>query len=100
MELTDVEVNNRPQIDGSIQVGGYFGAGRVVYEIPRVPLDDYFPQRPDLSDAQRHTLVTSNLERSKPSCNANANSRRGARLTRREDRSGCSISSRATYASN
>jgi len=62
MELTDVEVNNRPQIDGSIQVGGYFGARRVVYEIPRVPLDDYFPQRPDLSDAQHHTLVTSNLD--------------------------------------
>jgi hypothetical protein len=62
MKLTDVEVNSKPQIDGGIQVGGYFGARRVVYEIPRVPLDDYFPRRPHLNDAQRHTLVTSNLD--------------------------------------
>jgi hypothetical protein len=61
MKLTDVEVNSKPQIYGSIQVGGYFGARRVVYEIPRVPLDDYFPRR-QLSDAQRHMLVTSNLD--------------------------------------
>jgi len=61
MKLTDVEVNDRPEIDGSIRVGGHFGARRVVYQIPRVPLDDYFPKWPHLSDAQRHTLVTSNL---------------------------------------
>ena len=61
MILTDVKVNDRPEIGGSIQVGGHFGARRVVYEIPRVPLDDYFPKWPRLSDAQRHTLVTSNL---------------------------------------
>ena len=41
---------------------GYFDKRRVVYEIPREPLDDYFPQRPHLTDAQRHTLVTSNLD--------------------------------------
>jgi hypothetical protein len=59
MKLTDVEVNGRSQ-NGRIQVGGYFGPRRVAYEIPREPLDDYFP-RSDLSDAQRHTLMTSNL---------------------------------------
>lgn len=62
MKLTDVEVNSKPQIDGSIQVGGYFGARRVVYEIPRITLDDYFPRRPHLSDEERRTLVTSNLD--------------------------------------
>jgi hypothetical protein len=62
MKLTDVEVNGAPQIDQSILVGGYFGPRRVVYKIPRVPLDDYFPRRPDLTDAERHTLVTSNLD--------------------------------------
>ena len=62
MKLADVEVNSTPKIDGSILVGGYFGPRRVVYEIPRVLLDDYFPRRPHLNDAQRRTLVTSNLD--------------------------------------
>ncbi len=61
MKLTDVEVNERP-IGSMIQVGGYYDKRRVVYEIPREPLDDYFRGRPHLTDAQRHTLVTSNID--------------------------------------
>jgi len=61
MKLTDVEVS-RPQIDHTIQVASYFGTRRVVYEIPREPLDDYFPRRPHLTDTERHTLVNSNLK--------------------------------------
>jgi hypothetical protein len=61
MKLRDVEVS-APQIDHSIQVAAYFGKLRVVYEIPREPLDDYFPRRPHLTDVERRTLVTSNLE--------------------------------------
>lgn len=60
MKLTDVEVNGRPT-GHMIQVGGYYGKRRVVYEIPREPLDDYFRGRPHLTDSQRHTLVTSNI---------------------------------------
>ena len=61
MKLIDVEVSG-PQIDHSFQVAGYFGKRRVVYEIPREPLDDYFPRRPHLTDMDRRMLVTSNLE--------------------------------------
>ena len=61
MKLTDNEVS-RSQIDHAIQVAGYFGTRRVVYEIPREPLDDYFPRRPHLTDTERHTLVNSNLK--------------------------------------
>jgi hypothetical protein len=61
MKLTDVEVS-RPQIDHAIQVAGYFGTRRAVYEIPRESLDDYFPRRPHLTDTERHTLVKSNLK--------------------------------------
>ena len=60
MRLTDVEVDKQQLY--SVKVGGYFGDRRVVYEIPREALDDYFHGRPHLTDTQRHTLVTSNLE--------------------------------------
>ena len=61
MKLTDVEVNGQ-SMGSIIQVGAYYNKRRVVYEIPREPLDDYFRGRPHLTDAQRHTLVTSNIE--------------------------------------
>ncbi|MGY3448344.1 hypothetical protein [Bradyrhizobium sp. USDA 4353] len=60
MKLIDVEVD-KPQ-SNLVKVGGYFGKRRVIYEIPREPLDDYFRHRPHLTDLERHTLVTSNLE--------------------------------------
>jgi hypothetical protein len=60
MTLTDVDC--RPQVDYSIQVAGYFGTQRVVYEIPREALVDYFPKRPHLTDEQRYVLVKSNLD--------------------------------------
>ncbi|MGJ5050352.1 hypothetical protein ACQR09_25080 [Bradyrhizobium oligotrophicum] len=60
MKLIDVEVD-KPQ-SHVVRVGGYFGKRRVIYEIPREPLDDYFRDRPNLTDLKRHTLVTSNLE--------------------------------------
>jgi hypothetical protein len=60
MPLTNIEVDG-PQHDW-VRVGGYYGDRRVIYEIPREPLDDYFQHRPHLTDLQRHTLVTSNLE--------------------------------------
>jgi hypothetical protein len=59
--MTLVDVDCRPQVEYSIQVAGYFGKQRVVYEIPREALDDYFPKRPHLTDKERHTLVKSNL---------------------------------------
>jgi hypothetical protein len=60
MKLTDMEVAP-PQLYG-VKVGGHFGDRRVIYEMPREALDDYFRHRPHLTDAQRHTLVTSNLD--------------------------------------
>jgi hypothetical protein len=60
--MTLVDVDCRPQVDYSIQVAGYFGERRVVYEIPREALDDYFPKRPHLTDMERHTLAKSNLD--------------------------------------
>jgi hypothetical protein len=60
MKLTGIDC--RPEADYSIQVAGYFGDRRVVYEIRREPLDDYFPKRSHLTDTERHTLVKSNLD--------------------------------------
>lgn len=60
MNLVDVDC--QLQVDYTIQVAGYFGERRVVYEIPREALDDYFPKRPHLTDPERLTLVKSNLD--------------------------------------
>lgn len=60
MKLTDVEMDKLQA--HVVRVGGYFGKRRVIYEIPREPLDDYFRHRPRLSDLERYTLVASNLE--------------------------------------
>jgi hypothetical protein len=60
-KLVDVKCN-RTAAGTMIEVAGYFGSRRVVYEIPREALDDYFPGRPHLTDEQRFTLVKSNLE--------------------------------------
>ncbi|MCP3477689.1 hypothetical protein NLM33_46980 (plasmid) [Bradyrhizobium sp. CCGUVB1N3] len=48
VKLTDIAVD-KPQ-GYRVVVGGYFGDRRVIYEIPREPLDDYFPHRPHLTD--------------------------------------------------
>jgi hypothetical protein len=53
--MTLVDVDCRARVDYSIQVAGYFGGRRVVYEIPREALDDHFAERPHLTDMERHT---------------------------------------------
>jgi hypothetical protein len=59
VKLTGVEVD-KPQ-HYWVKVGGNFGGRRVVYEIPREPLDDYFSHRQNMTDLERHTLVTNNV---------------------------------------
>jgi hypothetical protein len=60
--LTNFEVASRLEIDGAIAVKSNFGKERVFAEIPRIALDDYFPHRPSLNAAQRHSLVESNKD--------------------------------------
>ena len=57
-----IHVETRPDFDRKIPVAGYFGDRRVVYEIPCKALDDYFPDRPHLTDRQRFALVKSNVD--------------------------------------
>lgn len=62
MKLTNFELDNKPAIDDAVVVKGDYGKARVFAEIPRIALDDYFPHRPSLTTAQRHSLVESNGE--------------------------------------
>jgi hypothetical protein len=48
MKLTNLVVQQEPEVDDAVLVKGDFGPHRVVVSIPRVALDDYFPNRPHL----------------------------------------------------
>ncbi len=78
MDLNNVVVAAQHELDDSICVKADYRGERVFAEIPRIALDDYFPNR-TLTHAQRRSLVESNKE-TKPSprqCCASANSRHG-----------------------
>ena len=62
MKLTNLIAQQEPEVDNAVLVKGDFGSHRVVASIPRVALDDYFPNRPHLTSAQRHALVESNRD--------------------------------------
>lgn len=62
MNLTNLVVQRKPEIDDAVLVKADFGGERVIASIPRIALDDYFPHRPHLTEAQRHALVESNCE--------------------------------------
>jgi hypothetical protein len=63
MQLTNLEVSPAPRSFGSVLVAGYYGEQRVIAEIDRVDLDDYFEKGyPHLDDAQRRILVDGNKE--------------------------------------
>jgi hypothetical protein len=60
MNLTNLVIQQEPEVDDAVLVKGDFGPYRIVASIPRVALDDYFPHRPHLTSAQRYALVESN----------------------------------------
>jgi hypothetical protein len=63
LKLTDFEVAAAPEVDYAIMVKGNYGQQRVIAEIARIDLDDYFEDRqPNLTDADRQTLVEDNAE--------------------------------------
>jgi hypothetical protein len=62
MQLTNVIVEDHPQVDDSIIVKADFGDERVFTEISRIALHDYFPHRPSLTSRQRQALAESNVE--------------------------------------
>jgi hypothetical protein len=61
MPLTSFEVAPSPEIDHAITIKADDGDKRVVAQIPRHVLDDYFPHR-SLTDDQRLALVESNID--------------------------------------
>ncbi len=61
MELNNVVVADRHELDDSICVKADYHGERVFAEIPRIALDDYFPSRL-LTHAGRRSLVESNKE--------------------------------------
>lgn len=62
MKLTNLVVLRRPEADGAVAVKSDLGEQRVIGLIPRIVLDDYFPHRPHLSEAQRYIVAEGNSE--------------------------------------
>jgi hypothetical protein len=62
VSLTNFEVDSSPTVDDAVVVAGNYWKERVFAEIDRIALDDYFPHRPSLTGAQRHSLVESNKD--------------------------------------
>ena len=62
MSLTNVTVAEQAELYGAICVKADYNGERVFAVIPREALDDYFPRRPHLTDAQRRAIVDSNKD--------------------------------------
>jgi hypothetical protein len=61
MPLTNFSVQPFPEVDDCVVLKADDGKERVVAEIPRRFLDDYFPHR-SLTSEKRRTLVLGNLD--------------------------------------
>lgn len=61
MQLANFGVSPKPEIDGSVVVAADYGKQRVICQVRRVDLDDYFQSTwPDLDDTDRRMLVEGN----------------------------------------
>ena len=62
MNLTNLAIQEEPEIDDAILIKADYGQERVIASIPRIALDDYFAHRPHPTSAQRRSLVESNRD--------------------------------------